>query len=272
MKKYLIIMKNILRYLAVYYLIQLFFMFVISIIFRNRYFVSQSEIILIISTKRYFISTMSGICSSIIYLFMLNNKLNILNKFKIKKGYKYRSLYLVLLAIGWAFSSYSFLLLGEGVSNNTIVTNSLVINRSILINMICSVIMIPLFEEFLFRAIILAEINKYINISRSIVIQAIIFAISHGKSIQIFYNFFFGIILALVYIWTQSLWFSIFTHCIYNLIISIIIPLFIGHYITYYKILGILGLLFLVYALNVICKKNSNTDKVTQKLMLNLDT
>jgi uncharacterized protein len=89
-------------------------------------------------------------------------------------------------------------------------------NGNIIITVLCVGIVAPLFEEIFFRGLIFNELRENIPIVPAVIIQALFFGLFHGNLIQGAYAFVIGIVFALAYIWTKSLWASILLHFLYN--------------------------------------------------------
>ncbi len=77
-------------------------------------------------------------------------------------------------------------------------------------------IIIPITEELLFRGLVFNELRKNIPLLPSILIQALIFGAFHGNLTQFLYTFVMGIVLALVYLWSDSLWPPVLVHIFLN--------------------------------------------------------
>lgn len=112
----------------------------------------------------------------------------------------------------------------------------------------------PIFEEILFRGIILNKIKKYMNISLAIIIQATIFALLHMNILQSIDSIIFAIILGIVYVYTESIISTIIVHTIVNII---------GNYSLLHTNLNfvifaisIIILVILILILRKVCKRN----------------
>jgi uncharacterized protein len=77
-------------------------------------------------------------------------------------------------------------------------------------------ILIPIFEEILFRGMIFNELNKHLNIKAVVIIQGILFGIFHWNLLQGAYAAVLGIILGLICVWVGSIWAPIIAHVIFN--------------------------------------------------------
>lgn len=78
-------------------------------------------------------------------------------------------------------------------------------------------IIIPIFEEILFRGIIFDELRKYHKLRIAVIIQALIFGFAHFNIKQGVLGVFLGILLALMLVWTKSIWTSVVIHVFINL-------------------------------------------------------
>lgn len=83
------------------------------------------------------------------------------------------------------------------------------------------VVMAPVFEEILFRKVLIDRIRLYGD-KAAIIVSAFIFGLSHGNFYQFFYAFLIGIVLAYIYIRTGRLRYTILFHMTINFIGSIV--------------------------------------------------
>lgn len=119
------------------------------------------------------------------------------------------------------------------------------------LQLILAIIIVPIFEEILFRYIIFEHLKKNYNIVLSIIVQALIFGLAHGHSIQIISAFILGILLGLIYIRYKSIVASIVLHMTINSMALIIINTglisssYIVHIISI--IVAIICLIFSIY-------------------------
>ncbi|MBS5953809.1 MAG: CPBP family intramembrane metalloprotease [Paraclostridium bifermentans] len=154
----------------------------------------------------------------IVYKFY-GTRINIIRyRYKIKKIDLKDMMYIILFGIALSivmsilinflvelFPSY------EEVSNNiTSQTNSI-------LNVICMVVMIPIYEEIIFRGVIFNHLKENYKIGTAIVVQALLFGIAHGNIVQGIYAFILGIVLALMYMYFNSIYSNIMLHIIFNL-------------------------------------------------------
>ena len=79
------------------------------------------------------------------------------------------------------------------------------------------VVLAPLFEEFFFRGFLFRQFQRYFGLANGVLLSALVFASVH-LSIESFFPLFgLGVVLAIVYHYTQSLWAAVITHAAWNL-------------------------------------------------------
>lgn len=86
------------------------------------------------------------------------------------------------------------------------------------------ILLIPIYEEILFRYVIFGHLKENYNILSAVIVQALVFAVAHGNIVQGIYAFLLGIALALMYMYSESLVGSIILHIVFNLLGTLIIP------------------------------------------------
>lgn len=75
----------------------------------------------------------------------------------------------------------------------------------------------PICEELMFRGIVFHRLKDWVKPQAAIVISALLFAIYHGNVVQFFYATCMGVMLAIIYDKTGTLWISIVAHIAANL-------------------------------------------------------
>ena len=75
----------------------------------------------------------------------------------------------------------------------------------------------PICEELMFRGIVFHRLKDWVKSQAAIVISALLFGIYHGNVVQFFYATCMGVMLAIIYDKTGTLWISIFAHIAANL-------------------------------------------------------
>ncbi|MCX7709762.1 MAG: CPBP family intramembrane metalloprotease [Clostridia bacterium] len=97
------------------------------------------------------------------------------------------------------------------------VTSSLLAGNNIVFTVFVVSIAAPLFEEVLFRGMVFNEFRKSVPVTWAILLQGAVFGLYHMNVLQGVYASVLGILFALLYIWTKSLWAPITVHFSLNL-------------------------------------------------------
>ena len=90
------------------------------------------------------------------------------------------------------------------------------VSGNFLLSLVAIGLIIPLFEEVLFRGLILNELRKAMRIWPALLLQALIFAAFHLNLLQFIYTLPAGILLGLLYVRWGSLWAPIVVHIAWN--------------------------------------------------------
>lgn len=211
-------------------------------------------------------SIIASVCNYIlplpIFLYLMNKlekqEINS-NKLTIKKFIVYIAIALTLMWIGNLIGLTITEILGNLIQNE--IANPIVetINSSsIYTNLLLMVIMAPIFEEIIFRKLLIDRTIKY-GKGVSILLSALIFGLFHGNLNQFFYAFLIGGFFAYVYIKTGKIIYTILLHLTVNFfgsIISVIVGNSLNNMNTMANLpiadAGIIIIYFLVYVLIVI--------------------
>lgn len=262
MKKYLKMTRNVVFFGGLYYLLVNLssILYVIGYMITNKT-KNADEVQKSLMSNGYIVTTVAAVIALGIFFLVLRKKeQNLWQRCSFKKinGSAIGKITLLAISITMFSCSVVYLTASKFESYNK-VNESLSSAHGSILAMISVVILMPMFEEILFRGLIFNELRKNVNIVVAIILQALIFAVFHGNILQGIYTFILGIILSLLYMWTKSLWANILCHIVYNLFGTIIIPilLYFTHSFVYgYMAIGLIGtgiLLFNMY------KKNKNT-------------
>ena len=90
-------------------------------------------------------------------------------------------------------------------------------DMQVIVTLVSVCIIAPLFEELLFRGIVMKEFLKIMRPWAAIVLQALIFGISHRVLFQTIFTFIVGIILGIVYYKTHSIKEAAICHSVFNI-------------------------------------------------------
>ena len=211
-------------------------------------------------------SIIASVCNYIlplpIFLYLMNKlekqEINS-NKLTIKKFIVYIAIALTLMWIGNLIGLTITEILGNLIQSeiaNPIVET--IDSSSIYTNLLLMVIMAPIFEEIIFRKLLIDRTIKY-GKGVSILLSALIFGLFHGNLNQFFYAFLIGGFFAYVYIKTGKIIYTILLHLTVNFfgsIISVIVGNSLNNMNTMANLpladAGIIIIYFLVYVLIVI--------------------
>ena len=115
--------------------------------------------------------------------------------------------------------------------------------------LILTIVVAPIFEEFMLRGVALKALSKY-GTSFAIIVTALIFALLHGNFIQGIPTFFMGIMFGVITVKSKSIIPAIIIHFINNSLSMS--EEYLGAYFPYYGL--IITVLFLIGALILIIK------------------
>jgi len=121
-----------------------------------------------------------------------------------------------------------------------------------IISIFSVIIVAPIYEEIIFRGILLRGMAKKMNPNIAIVVSALLYAIVHMNIPQGINAFFLGLVLGFIYLRSGSIYLSIFAHFVNNILalsISPLFPLIGGKYgIEIHGMFLVVGVIFLVMA------------------------
>ncbi|WP_373599237.1 CPBP family intramembrane glutamic endopeptidase [Paraclostridium bifermentans] len=153
--------------------------------------------------------------------------------------------YIILLGIG--LSSVISLIIDPLVSifpSYIEVSNEMSSKINSVVSVLCVVILVPIFEEIVFRGIIFDHLKRNYSLVTAIIVQALLFGLVHGNIVQGIYTFLAGIVFVLANIYCGSILGSIILHIIFNSGIEELL----GFNDTIYNMELILGVILFVYA------------------------
>lgn len=84
------------------------------------------------------------------------------------------------------------------------------------LNLLATVVLVPVAEELLFRGIIMGELRRAFSDTTALLLSSVLFALFHMNVIQSSYVFLPGLILGLGYLMTRNLWVPILMHALFN--------------------------------------------------------
>ena len=82
-----------------------------------------------------------------------------------------------------------------------------------------TILIVPVFEELLFRKIIFKSLlKKYNNLLFAVIFSSLVFSLTHLSLSNIIPTFLLGIIVAYIYNKTNNIWYPIIFHVLYNIL------------------------------------------------------
>ncbi len=148
--------------------------------------------------------------------------------------------------------------------------SSITSNENVLITIISVCVLVPIAEELVFRGLVLSELRRVMPDWVGVIVTAVIFGIAHMNPIQSVYATVCGIMFGLVYIWTESIYQSIFMHIIFNFLGSGLNQILLkfgleeaGQYLTYFYLVMIIPTIYLLIKL-----RNKNRGKSTKPIAI----
>lgn len=191
---------------------------------------SKSVLVAIFSMKgkKEILSLMAIILTSIIFYFKYykNQENRRIINIMIKKPYisDIIGMFITGISVTFLFYILTMLLSKQGMIQNQ-GTNLIEMSVfRITISILTVGILVPIFEEVLFRGIVYGAFNHIFNSWLAIIMQAIIFALIHRNSMQCIYTFFLAIVLGFFYNWNKNIIYCFAIHIIFNVFGTYILP------------------------------------------------
>ena len=107
-------------------------------------------------------------------------------------------------------------LLTKSIDSASDITPDLTGIAQILVALFCIAVMTPLFEEMLFRAIVMSELSSVMRPWAANVLQALMFGVAHAVLFQSIFTFVIGVIFGLLYRRLKSINALAICHGVFN--------------------------------------------------------
>lgn len=130
-----------------------------------------------------------------------------------------------VMYVGNIIGNVMSMVLSGGQAENALVDYAMDSNP---LKILVMVILAPLFEEFIFRKLLIDRTAQY-GEKLSVFFSAITFALLHQNLFQFFYAFGLGFIFAYIYLRTGRLRYTVFMHAIMNFMGAVIAPWIISN-------------------------------------------
>lgn len=251
MRKFLATVGNVLAYLFIYLGIQFRVIELAAIPVSVINFKRPEAVSQFITKYAYEITTFAAFIALLFYIaIFIAREQSLLKRCELRKVKITTVILIILCSISISAASSSFVAQYAYKFKSYIdVAEGISIGSQSIITMFCVVILMPIFEEILFRGLVFKELANSLNnklkwglgATISVLIQALIFGTFHMNLLQGIYTFFLGIALALIYMWTKSLWAPILLHFSYNLLGTSIMPKLLYNNMEYIEWYGYVG-------------------------------
>lgn len=263
MKKYLSIFLKVIGYILEYLLFQVGVVIVYSIIISIDVLKDNRNLELVLKEKVgdniFTLFMIAAIINFFVYILMFRNKKK--NLFKRCKFNRINIRYipkLILVIIGMTLTSVALVSeFGDIFNSYNVVQQAIIQSYNSIISMFSIIVVLPIFEEILFRGLVFYELRERFSVIATVIIQALIFGIWHLNPLQSVYTFFAGIIFGVILVFTNSIWGSIIAHIIYNLLGSLGIPAliyFLGDSVEVYMYI-IIGIILFILGIVLMYKQ-----------------
>lgn len=245
-KKFLIIIV----YLAIYYAFQIVNVFIIEL----KALISgmnKNTIVDYVEANTAFILIPAMVVSIFIFFFILKaRKKSMLQICKIRKvSFKNIGL-IILMVLGYsmALSAITLKVIKYFPSYDT-TAKTMEATMTSMIGIIAVLICAPIFEEIMFRGIILNELREDYKIVPSIIIQAVLFGIYHLNLFQGIYAGILGLLLGYIFIKTKTILSSITGHITFNICGTFVFPVLLEFTSKFWIIYFIVGTILMLIAI-----------------------
>lgn len=228
MRDYIRLVWNILKYALTYLIFQVVIGVISSIFIITKYGIDSAQ--KIYNGNIFLITLLAAIASLLIYsAFLRRTGENLIQRCEFKKISLKNTILIFICGVGFSAITLEFIqLISARFQSYRNVSNTIMLGTNSFIGVASVVLLLPMFEEILFRGLIFNELRSRLNAILSIIIQALIFGAFHGNLVQGTYAFVLGLALAAVYYWTKTLWSNVIFHVTFNLMGSV------GSVILYY--------------------------------------
>lgn len=181
-----------------------------------------------LDTIGLYIKELGEVVAYICVIRKIIKEINLKENFKLKIQYKPKLkeyIYVILALLGYIFIYANTVeLLLSNIPMNEWIQDCFkeITNMPILLLIISVSIVAPIFEEIIYRGIILEQLYRRYGMIKAIIISALLFGLMHLNIQQGVNAFFIGIVLGFIYIKTNSLLLSIFLHFANNSLMVIL--------------------------------------------------
>lgn len=221
-KGFLLALMYVAIYIAVSLLVQLIYVFSVKNSYPN---VSEGEILDRVLDGTFALSVISCILTMWVYMLISKVRKKPLNTvIKNKKTPPVLTAMSLCCAIGSRLLVNVYLYVAEGIPSlkrsieaSAEIAPDIINGRQALIALFLTIIVAPVFEEFLFRGLVMNEFLQIMRPWAAITLQGILFGITHMALFQSIFAGVLGVLLGVIYYNTKSIKMSCVFHCVFNL-------------------------------------------------------
>ena len=169
--------------------------FIVNLVILNLFSLGVSILFTCIFFKNPIKSTLISISLSYLIMFSLLYYFSTSYKYLISKDdFKKISIkkvyYIALFGFGFSVILLILTILLDSIfPSYTEISNKMLSQNTSIINLICSVVFIPICEEIIFRGMIFKFLKRYYSLIGAIFLQALLFGIAHGNIVQGVYTY-----------------------------------------------------------------------------------
>lgn len=231
------------------------------------YTLTQNQINTIFLRSTYFASALGELIAIIIIAIIFKIFKKSLYKRCNFKKVKAKKLYIIaLIIIGFDFIAMTFIYYMQMITTSYKGAETAMQSSWLSpLEFIATLLLVPIFEEILFRGAVFTILKNNLNIYVAIVLQGIVFAIMHslgGGIVQAGYTFVLGLILLFASYYANSMIGDIVGHIVFNVFGLVLIPIFATFYfnVIVYMVFGVILVLvgFILYKKDMKGKKLIN--------------
>lgn len=213
-----------LMYVAIYYAVSFAVQIIYTVWQNTSKGASISEIALNVTNNLYALTIISVIITFWIYLIIGHKRKKQLDRVIVnQKMPSMISIMAVCLAVGlrmlvtvYFHYSQNVEMLKQSIDEASAITPQLTGTGQLLIACFATVLIAPLFEELLFRGIVMEELKTVMRPWAAIVLQAVLFGVAHGVLFQSIFAVVIGVILGVIYHKTKSFNTAVVCHSAFN--------------------------------------------------------
>jgi membrane protease YdiL (CAAX protease family) len=261
--KYLKLFGKVIAVLLIYYAMQILFTIVVAV---NAVLsgMNKSALLNYIVDISVIILVPSIIISIFIYFLMYRkNEKSLFTRCNFKKINISEAVLIVIIIFGASlviggFTEY----FSKYFPSYQETTNTIQAGLTSILGMLTVILLAPMFEEILFRGIILSELKDNMNLKLAVIIQGITFGIYHLNLFQGMYAAVLGLILGFICVRAKSIFASMLGHITFNFLGTIVV----GSIISFTSGLGylyiVLGIVILAVSLYIFYKITEAKNKV----------